>query len=143
MVLVNGRSDETLASDVELALTRKDRNRGLLGRDNLDSRAALVISPCWSIHTAFMRFTIDALFVDRSGRAVRIARNLPPWRIVVARRAHAVIEFRAGSLAPDVRIGDEICLVPPAAAHLNVLRRPAVALWDRVKAGVAGVAETP
>jgi uncharacterized membrane protein (UPF0127 family) len=128
---------------VELALTRNDRNRGLLGRDNLDSWAALVISPCWSIHTAFMRFAIDALFVDCSGRAVRIVRNLPPWRIVVARRAHAVIELRAGSLADDVSIGDEICLVPAVAPHLNVLRRPAVALWDRVKAGIAGAADTP
>jgi uncharacterized membrane protein (UPF0127 family) len=132
MLLVNARSDETIASQVELALTSADRRRGLLGRTSLDLGAALVISPCWSIHTAFMRFAIDVLFVDGTGRAMRIVHGLGPWRIAVAPRAHAVIELPAGSLrARDVRLGDEIRLVPPPALHLNVLRRPAFGLWNR------------
>ena len=142
MLLVNARSDETIASEVELALTRTDRNRGLLGRTTFDLAAALVISPCWSIHTAFMKFAIDVVFVDRNGRAIRIVRNLAPWRIAVAARAHAVIELPAGSLTGrDLRIGDEIRLVPPPPVHLNVLRCPPFGRWNR--AGVAISADTP
>ena len=136
MLLVNARSDETIASEVELALTRTDRRHGLLGRTTFDLAAALVISPCWSIHTAFMKFAIDVVFVDRSGRAIRIVRNLPPWRIAVAARAHAVIELPAGSLRTrDVRVGDELCLVPPAAPALKVLSRPASGFWNRTLQG--------
>jgi uncharacterized membrane protein (UPF0127 family) len=142
MLLVNARSDETIASEVELALSRTDRRRGLLGRTTFDSAAALVISPCWSIHTAFMKFAIDAVFVDRNGRAIRIVRNLGPWRIAVAARAHAVIELPAGSLAGQgLRIGDEIRLVPPPPMHLNVLRCPPFGRWNR--ADVAISADTP
>lgn len=133
MLLVNARSDETIASDVHLALTRAERRQGLLGRDSLDLSAALVLSPCWSIHTMFMRFSIDVLFVDRDGRAVRIVRELAPWRIAVAPRAHAAIELPAGSLrARDVRVGDELYLAPPASPALKVLRRPTLGFWDRI-----------
>jgi uncharacterized membrane protein (UPF0127 family) len=142
MLIVNGRSDETIASEVELALTRTERRGGLLGRDSLAPSGALVISPCWSIHTAFMRFAIDVLFVDRRGRTMRIVHDLPPWRVAIAPRAHAVIELPAGSLkALDLRIGDEVRLVPPAALHLNVLRRPEFNFWDRANAGIS--AEAP
>ena len=131
MVLVNARSDVTIASDVSLALTRAERNRGLLGRDSLDPSAALVISPCSSIHTMFMRFPIDVIFVDRDGRAVRIVRDLAPWRIALALRAHAVIELAAGSLTRDLRVGDELYLAPPVSPALKVLRRPNLGFWDR------------
>lgn len=136
MLLVNVRSDVTIASDVILALTRAERRRGLLGHDSLDRSAALVLSPCWSIHTMFMRFPIDVVFVGREGRAVRIVKELAPWRIAVAPRAHAAIELPAGSVkARDVQVGDELCLVPPASPALKVLRRPTVGFWDRTLQG--------
>jgi uncharacterized membrane protein (UPF0127 family) len=125
MVLVNGRTDKTIASNVELALTRGERRRGLLGRDSLNPSAALVISPCWSIHTTFMRFPIDVVFVDRDGRAVRIVHDLAPWRIAVAPRAHAAIELAAGTLkAQDVKIGDGLQLVPSVARRETATPEP-------------------
>jgi uncharacterized protein len=109
MCLVNARSQQTIASDVTLAVTRTERRRGLLGRDHLAPTAALVLSPCWSIHTMFMHFPIDVVFVDRGGRAVRIVQELPPWRIAIAPRAHATIELAAGSVhARDIRVGDTL-----------------------------------
>jgi uncharacterized membrane protein (UPF0127 family) len=113
MLIINARSGATIATHVEIASTHAERRRGLLGRDGLPPGAALLLSPCWAIHTAFMRFAIDAVFVDRRGRAVRIVRDLPPWRLAAAPRAHAVVEFAAGTLAPlDLRTGDELSLVP-------------------------------
>ena len=109
--LVNARTGATIAETVEVADTRATRNRGLLGRDRLEPGSALVISPCLAVHTAFMRFAIDVVFVDRDGRVVRIVRDLTPWRMAAAWRAQRVIELPAGELhAHDVRVGDRLYL---------------------------------
>jgi uncharacterized protein len=64
----------------------------------------------------FMRFAIDAVFVDRAGRVVRVAPHLPPWRFaVVARGARDVIELPAGTAArTQKQAGDELVYEPPA-----------------------------
>jgi uncharacterized membrane protein (UPF0127 family) len=108
-MLVNARTGRAVATVVELADSRATRRKGLLGRDRLDPSAALLLRPCFSIHTAFMRFAIDAVFVDRAGVVVRTVENLRPWRAAASVRAHAVIELAAGALAgQDVRIGDRL-----------------------------------
>jgi hypothetical protein len=71
--LVNERTGATVASDVELAVDRPTRRRGLLGRAAMNPASAMVLSPCWMVHTAFMQFAIDVVFVDRDGRVVRVA----------------------------------------------------------------------
>jgi uncharacterized protein len=112
MEMRNARTGEVVASEVEVANTRRTRRRGLLGRDSLDVSAALVLSPCCSIHTAFMRFPIDVVFVDRDGQVTRIVRDLPPWRLAIAPRAHAVVELAGGGLRwRDVQVGDRLYFV--------------------------------
>lgn len=112
MTLINARTGQVVASAVEVARTRADRCRGLLGRDHLDRSAALVLSPCWAIHTAFMRFSIDVMFVDHDGEVVRVVRELGAWRMAAVRRARAVIELSGGSLLGcDIRIGDRLYLL--------------------------------
>jgi uncharacterized membrane protein (UPF0127 family) len=107
--LVNQRTDEALADRIELAVTRRDRRKGLLGRDVFESSSALIIAPCFSIHTMFMRFDIDAVFVDDDGRAVKVVEGLAPWRIAVQPFAHAVVELPAGSLKNrPVDVGDRL-----------------------------------
>jgi len=111
LTLVNQRTDEALAERVEVAVTRTDRRKGLLGRDGLPSSSALVLAPCVAIHTMFMRFDIDAVFVDGDGRAVKVVRDLTPWRIAVQPFAHAVVEFPGGSLREGtINIGDRLYL---------------------------------
>jgi uncharacterized protein len=108
-VLVNARTNETTASGVELAVTRRARRRGLLGRDGLAPSSALILAPCFAIHTAFMRFAIDVLFLDRGGCVLRIVHDLPPWRIATAPKACAVVEFAAGTLrGQDFVVGDAV-----------------------------------
>ena len=112
MALVNQRTDEALAERIELAVTRSDRRKGLLGRDVFETSSALIIAPCFSIHTMFMRFDIDAVFVDDDGRAVKVVQGLAPWRIAVQPFAHAVVELPAGSLRDrPVDVGDRLYLV--------------------------------
>ena len=107
--LVNQRTDEALADHVEVAVTRRDRRKGLLGRDVFETSSALIIAPCFSIHTMFMRFDIDAVFVDDDGRAVKVVQGMAPWRIAVQPFAHAVVELPAGSLKErPVDVGDRL-----------------------------------
>jgi uncharacterized membrane protein (UPF0127 family) len=107
--IVNARTGGVVASAVEVADTRASRRRGLLGRDALDPGAALVLTPCFMIHTLSMRFAIDALFLDDEGVVVRMVGNLEPGRIAIARRAHSVVELASGTIAErGIAVGDRL-----------------------------------
>jgi uncharacterized protein len=83
------------------------RMRGLLGRRNLGSDEGVLLRPAGSIHTFFMRFPIDVVFLDRDGRVLRVAESVRPWRTAAARGARAVLELRAGeSGRRRVAVGD-------------------------------------
>jgi hypothetical protein len=82
-----------------LARDTYSRMVGLLGRTGLAQGEGLLLQPAGSIHTFFMRFPIDAVFLDRERRVVRIAACVKPWRAAVARRSRAVLELAAGEAA--------------------------------------------
>ena len=111
--LINERTHTPVASIVELAVSRGDRRRGLLGRDGLDASAALMLAPCAAVHTAFMRFPLDVVFVDRAGRVRKIVRDLGPWRMSASLGAYAAIELAAGAQR-DLLPGDRLYLSNPA-----------------------------
>jgi uncharacterized membrane protein (UPF0127 family) len=75
------------------------RMRGLLGRRNLGSDEGVLLRPAGSIHTFFMQFSIDVVFLDRDGRVLRVAESVRPWRTAAARGARSVLELRAGEAA--------------------------------------------
>jgi uncharacterized protein len=79
-----------------LADTALARMRGLLGRRELPSGEGILLKPASSVHMAFMRFPIDAVFLDREMRVVRVASALRPWRAAGSRAAKAVLELPAG-----------------------------------------------
>jgi uncharacterized protein len=80
-----------------VADSARSRMRGLLGRDSLGEHEGLLLRPAGSIHTAFMRFPIDAVFLDADLRVLRVEANLRPWRIAAQRGARAVVELPAGA----------------------------------------------
>ena len=111
VALMNERTGQPVATTVEIAATRTTRRRGLLGRDRLDEASAMLLAPCTAVHTAGMRFAIDVVFVDREGYAVKVVRDLRPWRIALASSARVVIEMAAGSLRwGQVMLGDRLYL---------------------------------
>jgi uncharacterized membrane protein (UPF0127 family) len=71
------------------------RMRGLLGRRGLESGEGLLLKPAGSVHTFFMRFPIDVVFLSREGDVLKVARALPAWRLAGARRAKAALELGA------------------------------------------------
>ena len=113
MILRNTRTGAVLAERVERASTALARLRGLLGRAALPEGEALLIEPCASIHTFFMRFTIDAAFLSRELRVLRAIPDLRPWRATRLHRAAAMaIELPRGMLArTGTREGDALALI--------------------------------
>ena len=88
------RDGEVLAS-LEVAATRGERRRGLLGRDGIEG--ALLLQRARSVHSFGMRFPLDVAWCDRDLTVLRVAR-LPRHRLTrPVLRAHAVLEAEAGS----------------------------------------------
>ena len=108
-MIVNAYTGVPLATTVEAAFDSASRKRGLLGRDGLARRHAIVIAPTSAIHTFFMRFAIDVVFAAKDGTVVALRKSLRPWRIAVAPRAFCAIELEAGSIDRDsVAVGDRL-----------------------------------
>ena len=112
MTLVHVPTGEVVASSVDMALTRQDRRRGLLGRESMSPDAAMFIAPCIAVHTVGMGFPIDVAFVDARGTVIRMVHSMPPWRLAASVGGCAVIELAAGRLAEyGVKKGDRLSLV--------------------------------
>jgi uncharacterized membrane protein (UPF0127 family) len=92
-----------------LADTALARMRGLLGRRELPSGEGILLKPASSVHMAFMRFAIDAVFLDRDLRVVKVASDLRPWRAAGSRGAKAVLEIPAGEASRrGLTVGDRL-----------------------------------
>ena len=83
--------------EAEVAETMKERLQGLMGRPSLPPGKGMLIMNCNCIHTFFMRFPIDATFLDKNGNVVKVVRNIRPWRPWVwgGWRATCVLETQA------------------------------------------------
>lgn len=112
MQIYNTTRDRVLARSAVIADTPFARMKGLLGRDSLPEGEGMVIDPCNQIHTFFMRFPIDVLFVDNEGRIVRQLEALKPWRMSgMYFRARKVVELPAGVVSATMtREGDLLSL---------------------------------
>jgi uncharacterized membrane protein (UPF0127 family) len=100
-----------LVEELALALGPWTRLRGLLGQPPLRSGQGLLLRPCRGVHTCFMRYAIDALFLDEAGVVVELARGLRPWRLSpVVGGALATLELCAGA-ATATRRGDQLRFV--------------------------------
>lgn len=88
------------------------RMRGLLGRGGLAPSEGLWITPCNSIHMFFMRFPIDAVFIDEKLQVVRVHEDLGPWRMARGGKfAHSVLELPPGKAAFfNIRVGDKLTI---------------------------------
>lgn len=100
MELWNLTLRQRLASHVVLADRWWRRLRGLMGRRHWPADHAMVITPCTSIHTWFVRFPIDVIYLDAQGSVLRVVEDLRPWRMSFGpRRTACVVELCGGTLA--------------------------------------------
>lgn len=96
--VVNETKGTELASSAGQARRPWQRMRGLLGRGSLADDEALILPSAWAIHTWFMRFTIDVVFLDRAGVVLKTVAALPPFRFAAARGARWCIELPPGTV---------------------------------------------
>ena len=105
----NSTRESVVADAAEVAATSATRRTGLLGRKALYSGQGLWIVPCGAIHTFFMRFAIDVLYLDRKKRVRKMRTGLPPWRLSACFTAHSVLELPVGVIAQSgTQRGDQL-----------------------------------
>ncbi len=113
MRILNQAKNTTLARKAIYARAYFSRLKGLLGRQNLQPDEALIIQPCNSVHTFFMRFPIDCLFLDKNNIVVRVVPCLLPFHLAFCAAACSVIELPAGSIAASAtEKGNPISFLP-------------------------------
>lgn len=99
MKIINKTKNTILAEDAAIADTLLKRMKGLLGKKEFEKGVALVIKPCNSVHTFFMHFPIDLIFVNSENHVVKTVSNLNPWRISgIYFSAQSCIELPAGTI---------------------------------------------
>jgi len=87
-----------VAQRVKVASSFLQRLRGLMGRSTLDPGEGLLIDPCSSVHTFFMRFPIDVLYIGADHVVRRVDHGMRPWRIgPLFTGAVYVVELPAGT----------------------------------------------
>ena len=113
MELVIKRKNLNLGKNIKLADNIFSRVKGLMFEKEVTGDG-LLIRPCNSIHTFFMNFNIDVVFLNKDLKIVKIIRNMPPWRMSkIYFDAWQVLEFEGGSLSENIEEGDyieEVCL---------------------------------
>ena len=107
--IVNVRTGKVVADRLITAFDSDTRRKGLLAHTSLPPSTAMVIAPTNAIHTFFMKFPIDIVFVSKAGCVLKIRSAVPAWRMTASFGAHAVLELAAGSLSrSETAVGDQL-----------------------------------
>ena len=99
VVRIERESGEVVCERCVMATSLALRFRGLMGRSKLPAGEGILLRPCGSVHTLFMRFPIDVVFCDGDLRVVKVAADVPTWRMRGQRGAKVAIELAAGEAA--------------------------------------------
>ena len=102
--MLSGRISDALSGRIVVSRVARtthalERMRGLLGRPAPAADTGLLIEPCGSVHTWFMRYAIDVVYLDRDGAVLRVVSAMAPWRMSRQPRARSTLELCAGGAA--------------------------------------------
>jgi uncharacterized membrane protein (UPF0127 family) len=111
-VLVRNHTRDTVLGDaVELADTSETRRVGLLKHTRLEPGSGLWIVPCESVHTFFMKFPIDLVYLDKQRKVRKVRHAVPAWRLSACLTAHSILELPAGTAEKSGTLpGDELVI---------------------------------
>jgi len=114
--IVNKTKNVVLAERAKIANNPWTRMRGLLGSAGLAEGEGLIIKPCNSIHTFFMKFSIDVIFLDKNMKVIKIANSLKSWRSFESlMNGRIAIELPSGKLnITNTKLDDFIDIICPA-----------------------------
>jgi uncharacterized membrane protein (UPF0127 family) len=109
MKITNLNRQTVLASAAEVASSGPARRKGLLGRTGLPAGGGLWIVPCESVHTFFMKFPIDLVYIDRKKVVKKVRSNVGPWRMSICFSAHSILELPVGAIRDSLtQRGDQL-----------------------------------
>jgi uncharacterized membrane protein (UPF0127 family) len=111
-ILVRNQTRNTLLADTaEMADSSAKRRTGLLKHERLAPGEGLWIIPCESVHTFFMKFPIDLVYLDKALKVRKVRAAVPAWRMSMCLSAHSVLELPAGKAAETGTVaGDELSI---------------------------------
>lgn len=111
--LRNTTTGEIVVERLEVASNWWGRFRGLMMRPSLAPGSGLLIAPCASIHMMWMRFSIDAIWLDGEGRVIKVSPHVPPWVGIArgGRSARSVVELPEHAAA-NVQPGHHLVVEP-------------------------------
>jgi uncharacterized membrane protein (UPF0127 family) len=96
-----------LGGSIDVADSSSKRRTGLLKHDRLEPGEGLWIVPCESVHTFFMKFPIDLVYLDRKRKVRKVRKAVPAWRLSACLTAHSILELPAGTVEKTgTRVGD-------------------------------------
>ncbi len=109
LLVRNLTRDTIVADNADIADTSATRRTGLLKREKLDPGQGLWIVPCESVHTFFMKFAIDLVYLDRKHKVKKVRHAVGPWRLSACLFAHSIIELPAGAAEKsETQAGDQL-----------------------------------
>jgi uncharacterized membrane protein (UPF0127 family) len=111
-VLVRNQTRKTvLAESAEKADSSAKRRTGLLKHERLEPGDGLWIVPCESVHTFFMKFPIDLVYLDKKRKVRKVRHAVPAWRLSACLTAHSILELPAGTAEKSgTQAGDELLI---------------------------------
>ncbi|HEY3825358.1 MAG TPA: DUF192 domain-containing protein [Bryobacteraceae bacterium] len=102
----------SIGDAIDTAESSAQRRTGLLKHHKLDEGTGLWIVPCEAVHTFFMKFALDLIYLDRRHRVRGIVRALQPWRLSMCFPAHSVLELPTGTIdRTNTQKGDQLELI--------------------------------
>ena len=115
-IVVRNQTRNTLLADAaEVADTSEKRRTGLLKHDRLEPGHGLWIVPCESVHSFFMKFAIDLVYLDRNKKVRKVRHRMVPWRLSACLSAHSILELPAGAVAGSgTQAGDQLEILEQA-----------------------------
>jgi uncharacterized membrane protein (UPF0127 family) len=109
LLVRNQTRDTVLGRAVDKADTSYKRRTGLLKHERLEPGEGLWIVPCESVHTFYMKFPIDLVYLDKQRKVRKVRNAVPAWRLSACLTAHSILELPAGTIEETgTQIGDVI-----------------------------------
>jgi uncharacterized protein len=109
MRVLNITRNTEVANNAEVASSGAKRSKGLLGRKRLERGGGMWIVPCEAVHTFFMQFPLDLIYLDRKHRVRKVRMHVPPWRVSFCLRAHSILELPSGAISDSqTQAGDQL-----------------------------------
>ena len=107
-MLYNVNKENIVLENLKLASGFNEKFKGLMGRKRLDKSEGLMILSCNSIHTCFMRFPIDVLFLNMDHEVIAMRKEVKPWRMVkFIKKAYITVEMHEGTIEhKNIEVGD-------------------------------------